>query len=257
MDQQLKQFLLRVPEVTLLFWVVKTLSTTVGETGADYMAFDLGLGMPLVAIIMTGVMALFLYVQFSKFKTYVPAVYWTIVVLMSINGTLITDILVDNYGVSLETLSIVFTLAMLAGFGLWYKNEKTLSIHSIDTGKREAYYWVVILLAFALGTGVGDLLSESLALGYATALAIFGGAIAIIAIGYFFFGLNTVLAFWLAYVLTRPLGASLGDLMIQPISDGGLGIGAMSVNLVFLASIVLIVLLMSIRVKNEVVTRTQ
>lgn len=251
MDQQLKQLLLRVPEVTLLFWIVKTLSTTVGETGADYMAVDLGLGMPLVAIIMTGVMALFLYVQFSKFKTYVPAVYWTIVVLMSINGTLITDILVDDYGVSLETLSIIFTLAMLAGFGLWYKSEKTLSIHSIDTAKREAYYWVVILLAFALGTGVGDLLSESIALGYATSLAIFAGAIALIAVGYFWFGLNAVLAFWLAYVLTRPLGASLGDFMIQPVSEGGLNMGMMSVNIAFLAAIVLSVIYMTFRAKKS------
>lgn len=250
MDQQLKQFLLRVPEVTLLFWIVKTLSTTVGETGADFLVFDLNLGMPIVAAIMSGAMVILLYFQFAKFKTYIPVVYWSIVILMSINGTLITDILVDNFGVSLETLTVVFTLAMLAGFGLWYKNEKTLSIHSIDTGKREAYYWLVILLAFALGTGVGDLLSEALALGYATALGIFAGAIAIVAMWYFLFGLNAVLAFWIAYVLTRPLGASLGDFMIKPVADGGLGIGMMSVNVAFLASIILIVVMMTFRTKK-------
>ncbi len=251
MDNQLKSALLRVPEVTLLFWIAKTLSTTVGETGADYLAFDLNLGMPMVAVIMSGIMAIFLYFQFTKVKAYRPSIYWSIVVLMSIMGTLITDILVDDLDVSLELLTIVFTLSMLAGFGVWYKNEKTLSIHSIDTGKREAYYWLVILLAFALGTGVGDLLSESFALGYATALTIFGGAIALITVGYYFFKLNAVFAFWVAYVLTRPLGASLGDLMIQPVEKGGMGLSMIHVNLLFLTTIVLIVFFMSLRLRRQ------
>ena len=158
----LKKGLLRVPEVTMIFWIIKILATTVGETGADFMAFNLGLGMPTVAVMMSVIMTALLILQFRKIKIYSPVNYWSIVILMSIIGTLITDILVDNFGVSLVALTIVFTITMILGFIVWYKSEKTLSIHSIDTAKREAYYWVIILLAFALGTGVGDLISEGL-----------------------------------------------------------------------------------------------
>lgn len=229
--------LMRVPEVTLLFWIIKVLSTTVGETGADYLAFDLGFGMPSVTIAMSIIMSILLILQFTQFKRYVPANYWSIVVLMSILGTLITDILVDIMGVSLVHLSIIFTIMMLAGFYVWYQSEKTLSIHSIDTGKREAYYWLVILLAFSLGTGIGDLISEHFAMGYDAALILFSGLIASIALAYYLFKIDAVLAFWLAYVLTRPLGASLGDYLIQPVDQGGIGLDMLVVNLVFLTCI--------------------
>jgi uncharacterized membrane-anchored protein len=134
---------------------------------------------------------------------------------MSVICTLITDILVDNAAISLVTLNIVFTVAMLAGFYLWYRQEGTLSIHSIDTGKREGWYWVVILLAFALGTGVGDLISEHLSAGYSVALMLFAGLIGAVAAAFYGFKLNAVTAFWFAIVPTRPLGASLGDFLIQ------------------------------------------
>ncbi len=240
-SDNMKKALLRVPEVTLVFWIIKTLSTTVGETGADFLAFDLNWGMPLTTVVMTSILVVLLYLQFSKLKRYVPANYWSLVVLMSVVGTLITDILVDLAGVSLVTLSIVFTAMMLAGFYLWYREEGTLSIHSIDTGRREAWYWVVILLAFALGTGVGDLISEHFALGYDKALLLFSGLIATVAVAHYVFKLNAVTAFWFAYVLTRPLGASLGDFMIQAPVDGGLGINMMTINIAFLAAIVSLV----------------
>ena len=127
---------------------------------------------------------------------------------------------------------------MLAGFYVWYRNEGTLSIHSIDTGKREFYYWLVILLAFALGTGVGDLISEYFALGYNKALLLFASLISVVALAFFRSKLNAVTAFWIAYVLTRPLGASLGDFMIQAPADGGLGINITTINMVFLLAIV-------------------
>ncbi|WP_419785521.1 hypothetical protein [Pseudodesulfovibrio sp.] len=232
-----KAGILRVPEVTLVFWIIKTLSTTVGETGADFLSFDLGWGMPLTTVLMAGFMALGLYLQFFRFKRYVVASYWSLVVLMSVIGTLVTDMLVDLAGVSLISLSIAFTVMMLAGFYVWYRNEGTLSIHSIDTGKREFYYWVVILLAFALGTGVGDLISEQLALGYDAALLLFAGLIGLVAVAYYALNLNAVTAFWIAYVLTRPLGASLGDFMIQAPSDGGLGISMATINMIFCTAI--------------------
>lgn len=233
----LKAGLLRVPEVTLVFWIIKTLSTTVGETGADFLSFGLGWGMPLTTLLMVGLMAIGLYYQFFRFKRYVVGSYWSLVVLMSVIGTLVTDMLVDLAGVSLVSLSIVFTCMMLVGFVIWYRNEGTLSIHSIDTGKREFYYWIVILLAFALGTGVGDLISEQFALGYDTALLLFAGLIVLVYIAYHFFNLDAVKAFWIAYVLTRPLGASLGDFLIQAPVDGGLGLSMASVNIAFCAAI--------------------
>lgn len=233
--------LMRVPEVTLIFWIIKILSTTVGETGADFLSFDFGWGMPVTSLFMASVMGLLLYLQFFRFKRYMPAAYWTLVLLMSVLGTLITDMFVDLAGVSLVTLSIIFAVMMLAGFYVWFRNEGTLSIHSIDNGKREVYYWVVILLAFAVGTGVGDLISERFALGYDKALLLFGGMIAFVAMVYYVFKINAVTAFWIAYVLTRPLGASLGDFMIQKPADGGLGVNMLNVNMAFLGVIVVLV----------------
>jgi uncharacterized membrane-anchored protein len=240
-SKTMQQALLRVPEVILVFWIIKTLSTTVGETGADFLAFDLGWGMPATTALMVGIMGILIYLQFGKLKRYAPVNYWSLVVLMSVVGTLITDMLVDLAGVSLVTLSIVFTVAMLAGFYLWYREEGTLSIHSINTSKREAWYWVVILLAFALGTGLGDLTSEHFALGYDKALLLFTGMIATVAVAYYVFKLNAVVAFWFSYVLTRPLGASLGDYMIQSPADGGLGINMLGVNVAFLTAIMALV----------------
>jgi uncharacterized membrane-anchored protein len=252
----MKKLLLRVPEVTFVFWVIKVLSTTVGETGADFLAFNLGYGMPLVALVMSGVMGLLLFIQFSKFKRYVPVIYWSIVILMSIVGTLITDIIVDTLGVSLTTLSIVFTITMIAGFILWYMNEKTLSIHSIDTSKREMYYWIIILLAFALGTGVGDLISEGLSLGYSLSLLLFICTIAIIAIGFYFFKMSSVLTFWLVFIMTRPLGASLGDLLTKTLNDGGLGMRMTTVNFVFFFIITCLVAYLSVMQQRAIASET-
>lgn len=236
----------RVPLVGGIFWIIKVLSTTVGETGADFLSFDMGYGMVSVAIFMSLVMFGLLTLQFVKIKKYIPIVYWSLVILMSIIGTLITDILVDNLGISLVTLSIVFTITMLAGFAIWYAQEKTLSIHSIDTAKREAYYWFIILLAFALGTGAGDLISEGISMGYGNALLLFAGSIGIVAIGHYVFKIGAIVSFWMAYVLTRPLGASLGDFMIQPATDGGLGISAGTVNIVFFSIIAGLIIYLTI-----------
>lgn len=247
----MEKLLVRVPEVTVTFWLLKVLSTTVGETGADFLAFNLGLGLDITSLILGVFLAASLFIQF-KLKRYVPVSYWTVVILMSIVGTLITDMLVDDLGVSLVTLSIVFTVAMLAGFAVWYKSEKTLSIHSIDTAKREMFYWIIILLAFALGTGVGDLISEGLDLGYGVALFIFSASIVIVAFGWYVLEMNSVFSFWVVFVLTRPLGASLGDFMIKPFAESGLGLGMTTVNVLFLFVIVGLITYLSIMQKRAV-----
>jgi len=227
----------KVPEVTLYFWIIKIMATTVGETAADFLNFNLGLGLSATSWIMGGLLVLALVLQVAQSR-YVPWIYWLAVVLISIVGTLITDNLVDNLGVSLETTTIAFALLLAATFALWYLAERTLSIHTIFTRRRELFYWAAILFTFALGTAAGDLAAEGLGWGYLQAGLIFGGLIAAITAGYYLIGLNAVLAFWLAYILTRPLGASFGDLLSQPTGNGGLGLGTTGTSAVFLFVIV-------------------
>lgn len=161
-----------------------------------------------------------LVLQFAQRK-YVPWVYWVTVVLISVVGTLVTDNLVDNFGVSLETTTIVFSIALAATFALWYLFERTLSIHTIFTARRELFYWLAVLFTFALGTAAGDLVAEGVNLGYLTTGLLFGGIIVAITLSYYLLGLNSILSFWLAYILTRPVGASLGDFFSQPGQHGG------------------------------------
>jgi uncharacterized membrane-anchored protein len=227
----------KVPEVVLLFWVVKILSTTVGETAADFLAGNVGLGLTVTSLIMAALLAVVLVVQFRT-RRYVPVAYWLSVVLISVVGTLISDNLVDNFGVSLWTTTIVFGACLAATFAGWYRSERTLSIHTIVTSRREAFYWLAILFTFALGTSAGDLVSEELGLGYLTALVIFGALIGLVSLAFWKGGLNAVLAFWTAYVLTRPFGASLGDLLTAAPGDGGLGLGTNGTSAVFLVVIV-------------------
>ncbi|TPN83629.1 hypothetical protein FJ987_19225 [Mesorhizobium sp. CU2] len=236
----------RVPEVTVDFWLIKVMAVTMGETAADYLAVNLGLGLTTTSLIMTGVLVAALVLQFAQ-KRYVPWAYWLAVVLISIVGTLVTDNLVDNFGVRLETTTIVFSIVLALTFVAWYASEKTLSIHTIFTIRREIFYWLAILFTFSLGTAAGDLVAERFDMGYLTTGLIFGGVIAAIALAYFFLGLNGILAFWLAYILTRPLGASFGDLLSQPVEYGGMGFGTTFTSLAFLGCIVAIVLYMTLK----------
>jgi uncharacterized membrane-anchored protein len=243
----------KVPEVTLFFWIIKVLCTTVGETFADFINGKLGDNLNTTTLVMGALLAVALVVQF-RVPEYIPAVYWVAVVLISIVGTLITDNMVENFNVSLNTSTIVFAVLMVASFGIWYASEKTLSIHSIHSPKREAFYWVAILFTFALGTAAGDLIGEQYSLGYFKSVLLFAGIIAVIAVAHLRFHLNAILAFWAAYVVTRPLGASIGDLLSQPRTvaadadpgtQKGLGLGTTVTSIVFLAAILAVVLYMT------------
>ena len=240
----------RVPAVTVDFWLVKLMAVTMGETAADYLAVNLGFGLTATSLIMTSVLIGALVLQFAQ-KRYVPWSYWLAVVLISIVGTLVTDNLVDNFGVSLVTTTAIFTVALAATFAIWFASEKTLSIHAIFTTRREAFYWLAILFTFALGTAAGDLVAEHFGLGYLSTGVLFGMIIASLTFGYFFLGLDPVLGFWLAYIFTRPLGASFGDLMSQPTRYGGLGLGTIITSALFLAAIIGIVAYMSLTQEGE------
>ena len=203
------------------------------QQAADYLNVRIGLGLTTTSVLMSAILAGALVWQFAQ-KKYVPASYWLSVVLISIVGTLITDSLVDTYGVKLETTTILFALALIVTFAAWYLSEKTLSVHTIYTVKREIYYWVAILFTFALGTAAGDLVGERWQLGYVVSGLIFAGLIACVAVSYYVFKANAVAAFWMAYILTRPLGASFGDYLSQPVANGGLGLGTSNTSIVFL-----------------------
>jgi uncharacterized membrane-anchored protein len=234
----------RVPQVTTEFWIIKLMAVTMGETAADYLAVNMGLGLTATSLIMSGILAVALFLQFAQ-KRYVPWAYWLAVVLISIVGTLVTDNLVDNFGVSLLTTTIGFTVALALTFALWFWAENSLSIHTIFTTRREQFYWLAILLTFALGTAAGDLVAEKLGLGYLSTGILFGLIIASLATGYAFLKLDPILGFWLAYIFTRPLGASFGDLLSQPADYGGLGFGTIATSAMFFVAIVVTVIWMS------------
>ena len=240
----------KVPAVTLIFWIVKIMATTVGETAADFLAFNLKLGLTNTSLLMAGLLVVALLLQLRAHR-YVPTLYWTVVVFVSIVGTLISDNMVDNFGVSLVTTTIIFAAALVLVFALWYASEKTLSVHSIETTKRELFYWAAILCTFALGTSAGDLIGESLGLGYVRSALLFGGLIAATFLAYRYLHLNAVLAFWAAYILTRPLGASLGDWLTQAPKDGGLGISTTIISGIFLVTIVVLVFYLARQQKED------
>lgn len=234
------QILNKVPEVIFFFWVIKIMCTTVGETAADFLNADLHFGLTGTSIVMGILLSIALTIQVRS-KKYIPSLYWIVVVLVSIVGTLVTDNLVDNFGIALVTTTIAFSLALVATFMTWYASERTLSIHSIFTVRRELFYWAAILFTFALGTAAGDLVAEGLNLGYAKSALMFGGMIAIVTVAHLGFKANAILAFWITYILTRPLGASLGDYLSQSTANGGLGLGAAVTNMIFFSAILIMV----------------
>ncbi|MCU1693868.1 MAG: hypothetical protein JWM64_2959 [Frankiales bacterium] len=254
----------KVPEVTIWFWIIKILCTTVGESFADYINTSLGFGLHGTAVLFTVVLAVALGLQFRTDR-YVPAVYWFAVVVISVAGTLYTDILTDDLSVPLALTSTVFTAVLVAVFGTWYARERTLSIHSIVTLPREAFYWLTVLVTFALGTATGDWTLELTGWTPGVAVLLPLALIAIVTAGWRS-GANPVLAFWLAYILTRPLGANLGDFLGLGKADGGLGLGTLGTSLLFLTAIAATVLYLTVsrvdvggpdREDVEVVQRTE
>jgi uncharacterized membrane-anchored protein len=234
-----RAWLTKVPAITATFWVIKVLSTTIGETFADYLSVNVGLGPVVTDAVMIAVLAIALVIQLRTSR-YTPWIYWLCVVLVSIVGTQITDFFTDTLGVSLYLSTAVFAVILAVVFVVWYRQEGTLAITSIDTPRREGFYWGAILTTFALGTAAGDLATEALSLGFRNGAMIFGGLILVTWLANRG-GAGQVLTFWIAYVLTRPLGASLGDLLTQSKDFGGLEVGPSTTSLLFFAVIIALV----------------
>jgi uncharacterized membrane-anchored protein len=241
----------KVPEVTLWFWVIKIMCTTVGETAADYLNVNLGFGLTNTTYVTGALLAALLFAQF-RLRRYVPTVYWLVVVVISVFGTLITDNLTDRFNVPLTTSTPIFAAVLATVFAVWYAIERTLSIHTIVTTRREAFYWLAILFTFALGTAAGDLVAEHFSLGYGPSIGLWGGIIALITVAHYRFRLDAILSFWLAYILTRPLGASTGDFMSQHSHQyGGLGLGTTGTSAIFLGCIFALVAYLTITKKDQ------
>jgi uncharacterized membrane-anchored protein len=251
-----RRWMSKVPEVTIFFWLIKIMATTVGETAADYLMEHTSLTLVSTLWLSVGVLAVALALQFRTLR-YVPGVYWFSVVAISVVGTLITDYFTDVRGVSLWVSTGVFSVLLAIVFAVWFAREHTLSIHSIVTPSREAFYWVAVLCTFALGTAAGDLLSETVDLGYLTAGALFGAAIAAAAAAWRFFGVSAVTTFWIAYILTRPMGASIGDYLSQPTSNGGLGLGTTTTSVIFLGAILVLVVYLSLTKRDQIAPTVQ
>lgn len=241
----------KLPEVSIFFWLIKIMATTVGETVADFLNVNLHFGLTGTSVVMGGILFTFLITQL-KTRQYTPWIYWVTVVLLSVFGTLLTDNLIYSFGVSLQTCTAIFGGTLLTTFAAWFAIEKTLSIHSIYTTRRELFYWAAILFTFALGTAAGDLAAEGLHLGYANSVLFFGAMIAVMALLHSMFKFNAIASFWVAYIFTRPFGVASGDLLSKPFSEGGYGMGATGTSIIFLVAILGMVVNLSMSEKEKI-----
>jgi len=233
---------LRVPQIGVMFWLIKGLSTAMGESTSDYLVHSMA---PELAVLLG--FAAFLAALVVQFRVarYAPWAYWSAVVMVGIFGTMAADVVHVALGIPYVASTAFYAVVLAAVFVVWRKMEGTLSIHSINTPRRECFYWATVVATFAMGTALGDLTAYTLHLGYFPSALLFGGLIVVPAVGYRFFHWNSVFSFWFAYVLTRPLGASLADGLGKPKTASGIGLGAGPLVLVFLAVIALLVLYLS------------
>ncbi|MEN9715928.1 MAG: hypothetical protein RJA35_1395 [Actinomycetota bacterium] len=246
-----RQLAVKVPTVTAFFWIIKVLATTTGETFSDWINETLGFGLGNTTAVMTLVLVITLTLQVRS-QIYRPWLYWLNIVVVSITGTLITDNLTDGMGFPLLYSMIIFGALLIVTFVVWFRREKSLAMKSINTRERELFYWLAILLTFAMGTATGDYLGDALSLGFGVSALIFAGAIALVALLWRTGTVGEILAFWIAYILTRPLGASIGDLLAQAPKDGGLGVGTTGTSIIFLAAILGCVTYLAVSKKDQI-----
>ena len=235
----------KVPEITIYFWIIKILCTTVGESFADYVNETRGYGLTKTTLLFSAALVVALSAQFAL-RRYVAPVYWVVVVLISVVGTLLTDNLTDAHDVPLWISTTIFSVVLVAVFGIWWLRERTLSIHSIVTTPREGFYWLTVLVTFALGTAAGDWTLDLTGWGPGPSVILPAALILGVFIAWRL-GAGPVLSFWIAFILTRPLGANIGDYLSSKHDDGGLGLGTAGTSFVFLAAILVTVVYLTIR----------
>lgn len=241
----------KVPEVTLFFWVIKLLTTALGESTSDY-AVNAFNPYGVVSVAFIGLVAT-LFLQFRTRK-YVPWIYWLTIVMVAIFGTMAADVIHVALGISYIVSTVVFAIALVFIFKVWHKTEGTLSIHSITSTRRELFYWATVMMTFALGTAAGDLLAYTAHLGFFSAGVVFVAIFAVPAIGHWLFRLNSILTFWLAYIMTRPIGASFADWTGKAHDVGGLGLGDGPVS--FALAVLIVVLVSYLQITHDDVDKT-
>jgi len=241
----------KVPAITAFFWAIKILATTVGETFADFLNQTLGWGLSGTAVAMTLFLVVVLAIQFSL-RRYIPTIYWLAIVTISTVGTLLTDWMHDGLGIENWQAIIMFAIALAVTLVAWFAKERTLAMKSINTRGREAFYWVAMLFTFALGTAGGDIFLDDMGIPLTITFIGFAVALLLLLILWRVGVVGSVLAFWIACVLTRPLGAALGDLLSLPTDETGLGWGAATTSYIFLAIIAALVVYLSISKRDQI-----
>jgi uncharacterized membrane-anchored protein len=244
------QTMRKVPEVTIFFWIVKLLSTAMGESTSDYLVFHIN---PYIAVAFGGIGLLVSLVLQLLVRRYIPWIYWFAVVMVAVFGTMAADVAHVVLGIPYLVSTVGFALALVVIFVVWYVSEKTLSIHSINTTRRELFYWAAVIATFALGTAAGDMTAATLGLGYFPSAVLFAILFALPGLAYWLLGFNGIAAFWLAYIMTRPLGASFADWFGKPYL-GGLGLGDGKVALVLTILIVICVAYLTVSHKDTKIT---
>ena len=241
MNSQMQRAVAKVPEVTLIFWLIKIAATTLGETGGDAVSMSLGLGY-LVGTVIFAVVFIAAVVAQVRAEKFHPALYWLTIVATTTVGTTLADFADRSLGIGYAGGSSLLLLLLLASFAIWYKTMGTVAIDTVSSPKAEAFYWVTIMFSQTLGTALGDWMADDAGLGYLGSIGVFGGALAVLAVLYYATAVSRTALFWAAFVLTRPLGAVVGDFFDKPSEQGGLEIDRFTASGILLAFIIVLIL---------------
>jgi uncharacterized membrane-anchored protein len=241
MDQAIERS--KVPEVTLVFWIIKILATTLGETGGDAVSMSMNLGYAVSSVIFIGIFVVAVVAQIAARKFY-PFLYWLVVVATTTAGTTMADFADRSLGIGYPGGAALLFVLLMASLAIWYRSAGSISVNTVSTPRIETFYWVAILFSQTLGTALGDWMADTNGLGYEGGALVFAAGLALIAAAYFLTPISRTLLFWAAFILTRPLGATLGDLLDKPLNDGGLNFSRFYATAILAAIIIACVALL-------------
>ena len=242
----------KIPEVTLLFWVMKICATTLGETAGDLLAQTMNVGYGTSSLILIGIFLVTLLAQLAV-NRYIPGLYWAVILATSTAGTTMSDYMDRTLGLGYATGSALLITILLVVLGLWRLSEKSLSVTDIKTRKGELFYWTAILFSNTLGTALGDFLADDSGLGFGGGALLIGSLLAVVVLAYYFTSISRVLLFWLAFVLTRPFGATFGDLLTKSPDKHGLGFGTSGSSLILFGILAALVVYSTFKNKRQTV----
>jgi uncharacterized membrane-anchored protein len=250
MKNRIRKTLSKTPEITLVFWIIKIAATTLGETGGDAVTMNMNLGYLVGTAIFATILAIAAYSQIATMRFH-PLLYWSVIVATTTTGTTLADFADRSLGIGYVGGSLLLMTLLLASLALWYKSCGSVSVNSITSPKAESFYWITILFSQTLGTALGDWVADFSAIGYEGGALIFLGALAVILMAYYLTSISRILLFWSAFILTRPLGATLGDLLDKPLANGGLAMDRLSISAILAAFMIACILFIPQRASRE------